>query len=93
MRYADDWVLAISGTREHAETLREEIAEVLSGVGLRLSPEKTLITHIDEGLDFLGWRIQRHRKRGTGKPPAFASCIFLSHWRIPRPSRSAYQHR
>ena len=36
-------------------------------MGLRLSPEKTLITHIDEGLDFLGWRIQRHRKRGTGK--------------------------
>ena len=67
IRYADDWVLAISGTRAHAEALREEIAEVLSGMGLRLSPEKTLITHIDEGLDFLGWRIQRHRKRGTSK--------------------------
>jgi RNA-directed DNA polymerase len=67
IRYADDWVLAISGTRAHAEALREEIAEVLSGRGLRLSPEKTLITHIDEGLDFLGWRIQRHRKRGTSK--------------------------
>jgi len=36
-------------------------------MGLRLSPEKTLITHIDKGLDFLGWRIQRHRKRGTDK--------------------------
>ena len=36
-------------------------------MGLRLSQEKTLITHIDEGLDFLGWRIQRHRKRGTSK--------------------------
>jgi RNA-directed DNA polymerase len=34
---------------------------------LRLSPEKTLVTHIDEGLEFLGWRIQRHRKRGTSK--------------------------
>lgn len=34
---------------------------------MRLSPDKTLITHIDEGLDFLGWRIQRHRKRGTGQ--------------------------
>jgi RNA-directed DNA polymerase len=66
-RFADDWVLAVSGTRAHAEALREEIAGVLSGMGLRLSPEKTLITHIDEGLDFLGWRIQRHRKRGTSK--------------------------
>ena len=41
---------------------------MLAGMGLRLSPEKTLITHIDEGLDFLGWHIQRHRKRGTCKP-------------------------
>jgi RNA-directed DNA polymerase len=35
-------------------------------MGLRLSPDKTLITHIDEGLVFLGRRIQRRRKRGTG---------------------------
>jgi RNA-directed DNA polymerase len=66
-RYADDWCLAVSGTKEHAEALREEIAGVLSTMGLRLSPEKTLVTHIDEGLVFLGWRIQRHRKRGSGK--------------------------
>jgi hypothetical protein len=36
-------------------------------MGLRRSHEKTLITHIDEGLDFLGWRIQRHRKRGSDR--------------------------
>jgi RNA-directed DNA polymerase len=66
-RYADDWCLAVSGTKEHAEALREELAEVLAGMGLRLSPAKTVVTHIDEGLDFLGWRIQRHRKRGTSK--------------------------
>lgn len=66
-RYADDWCLTVSGTKEHAEALRDEIAGVLSTMGLRLSPEKTLVTHIDEGLVFLGWRIQRHRKRGTGK--------------------------
>jgi RNA-directed DNA polymerase len=67
VRYADDWCLAVSGTRAHAEALRDEITGVLTPMGLRLSPEKTLITHIDEGLVFLGWRIQRHRKRGTGK--------------------------
>jgi RNA-directed DNA polymerase len=67
VRYADDWCLTVSGTKEHAEALREEIAVVLSTMGLRLSPEKTLITHIDEGLVFLGWHIQRHRKRGSGK--------------------------
>jgi len=67
VRYADDWCLAVSGTQAHAEALRDEITGVLATMGLRLSPEKTLITHIDEGLVFLGWRIQRHRKRGTGK--------------------------
>lgn len=67
VRYADDWCLMISGTKADAEALRAEIAEVLSTIGLRLSPEKTLITHIEEGLDFLGWRLQRHRKRGTAR--------------------------
>jgi RNA-directed DNA polymerase len=67
VRFADDWVLAVSGTQADAEALRAEATEVLATMGLRLSPEKTLITHIDEGLDFLGWRIQRHRKRGTDR--------------------------
>jgi RNA-directed DNA polymerase len=65
IRYADDWCLTVSGTRADAELLCEEIAVVLSTMGLRLSREKTLVTHIEDGLDFLGWRIQRHRKRGT----------------------------
>jgi RNA-directed DNA polymerase len=65
VRYADDWCLMVNGTREHAEGLRDQIAGVLSTMGLRLSDEKTLITHIDKGLDFLGWRIQRHLKEGT----------------------------
>jgi len=67
VRYADDWCLVVAGTREDAEALREETAGVLSAMGLRLSPEKTLITHIDQGLDFLGWHIQRRRKRGTDR--------------------------
>jgi RNA-directed DNA polymerase len=57
----------VSDTRAHAEAYRKEAADVLSAMGLRLSPEKTAITHIDEGLDFLGWHIQRRRKRGTSK--------------------------
>jgi RNA-directed DNA polymerase len=67
VRYADDWCLMVKGTKADAEALCEEIAEVLSTMGLRLSPDKTLITHIDEGLDFLGWRLQRHRKKGTSR--------------------------
>ena len=65
VRYADDWVVLVAGTRTDAEVLRDEAAAVLSTMGLRLSLEKTRIAHIDEGFDFLGRRIQRHRKRGT----------------------------
>jgi len=67
IRYADDWCLVISGSRSDAEALQEKITRVLATMGLRLSPAKTLITHIDLGLDFLGWRIQRHRKRGSNR--------------------------
>jgi RNA-directed DNA polymerase len=67
IRYADDFVVVIHGERSDAEALRQEVAAVLGTVGLRLSEPKTTIVHIDEGFDFLGWRIQRHRKRGTGK--------------------------
>ncbi|WP_329618698.1 reverse transcriptase domain-containing protein [Streptomyces sp. S465] len=67
IRYADDFAIMVSGTRAHAEALLDEVAEVLSRLGLRLAMDKTRVVRIDEGLDFLGWRIQRHRKRGTSK--------------------------
>ncbi|WP_461019149.1 group II intron maturase-specific domain-containing protein, partial [Streptomyces daliensis] len=67
VRYADDFVVMVSGSRQHAEALWDEVAEVLSPMGLRLSEEKTRVCHIDEGFDFLGFRIQRCRKRGTAK--------------------------
>jgi RNA-directed DNA polymerase len=67
IRYADDWLLLVTGTREHAVEMRDRAAAVLAPMGLRLSEEKTKITHIDEGVDFLGWRIQRHLKRGTNR--------------------------
>ncbi len=67
VRYADDFIVLVKGTRAHAEELRTEVAAVLRPVGLRLSEAKTRIAHIDEGFDFLGYRIQRQTKRGTNK--------------------------
>jgi RNA-directed DNA polymerase len=67
VRYADDWVVMVAGTRADAERLREEAAAVLLPMGLRLSEEKTVIVHIDQGFDFLGMRIQRHRQRGSAR--------------------------
>ena len=65
IRYADDFVIMVKGTREQAEALKEELATVLAKeLKLTLSPAKTLVTHIDEGFDFLGFRIQRKMRNG-----------------------------
>jgi RNA-directed DNA polymerase len=63
VRYADDFVVMIHGTRDDAEALWDEAGSVLAPMGLRLSEEKTRVCHIDEGFDFLGWRIQRRAWR------------------------------
>jgi RNA-directed DNA polymerase len=67
IRYADDFVVLIHGTKDDAEALKGRTATVLAPIGLRLSETKTTIVHIDEGFDFLGFRIQRQQKRGTAK--------------------------
>lgn len=67
VRYADDFVVLVTGEQEHAQAIRAEVAAVLAPVGLRLSPEKTRVVHIDEGFDFLGFTIRRQRKRGSHK--------------------------
>jgi len=67
VRYADDFVVLVTGSRTDAESMREQVATVLAQMGLRLSESKTRVCHIDEGFDFLGFRIQRHRRRGAAK--------------------------
>jgi len=67
VRYADDFVIMVHGTRAHAEGLRHEVEAALSSVGLRLNEDKTSVGHIDEGFEFLGFRIQRQVKRGSNK--------------------------
>jgi RNA-directed DNA polymerase len=67
VRYADDFVIMVFGSKAHADALWEEVSAVLAPMGLRLSEAKTQVCHIDEGFDFLGFRIQRRTKRGTSK--------------------------
>lgn len=67
VRYADDFVVLVNGDRDDTEVLREEIAQVLAPLGLRLSPAKTRVVPMGEGFDFLGFRIQWRRKKGTDK--------------------------
>jgi RNA-directed DNA polymerase len=67
VRYADDFAVLVNGTGQDAESLREDIAGVLTTLGLRLSQSKTRVAHMSEGFSFLGFRIQWRRKRGTDK--------------------------
>ena len=67
VRYSDDFVILMTGTREQAEALRSDTAELLARHGLKLSEAKTLITHVSQGFDFLGFRIQR--KPRVGRAP------------------------
>lgn len=55
------------GTREHAESIRDEVAAVDATIGLRLAKGKTHTVHIDDGFDFLGFRIQRHSQWGSSR--------------------------
>jgi RNA-directed DNA polymerase len=80
IRFADDFVVMVSGERSHAEALREQVTAVLAPLGLRLSLEKTRVIHIDEGFVFLGMHIRRQRKRGTQK-----------YYVYTKPSRKAVQ--
>jgi len=61
-RYADDFLVLCNGTRREAETFKEELAKFLSEeLYLTLSPEKTKITHINDGVRFLGYELKRCR--------------------------------
>jgi len=59
VRYADDWCVFITrATKQYAEALREEIRGFLRReCGLELSVEKTHVTHVRDGYDFLGFRL------------------------------------
>jgi RNA-directed DNA polymerase len=81
VRYADDFVVLVHGTRADAEALREEVTRMITPMGLRLSPAKTQITHMSDGFSFLGFRIQWRLKPGTSKWYVYT---FIDH----RPIRS-----
>lgn len=63
VRYADDFLILTNGPKAEAQALKEEFSQVLSNLGLVLSPSKTLITHANDGLDFLGFHIHRRPQR------------------------------
>ncbi len=46
VRYADDFIVLCNGTKADAQNMKEELRGLLDNMGLKLSEEKTKITHI-----------------------------------------------
>jgi RNA-directed DNA polymerase len=67
VRYADDFVVLCDGKKEQAEAMRQELYGFLkTELKLELSMEKTKVTHVSEGFEFLGYAIDRSIV-GSGK--------------------------
>ena len=68
IRYADDFILGVIGSKEDALRIKEDIKSFLSeSLALELSEEKTLITHTGKSAKFLGYEItvtrNNHQRR------------------------------
>ena len=58
IRYADDMIIT-SRTQEIAKRNRDIVEQFLGSRGLQLHPDKTKVTNIKEGFDFLGFNFRR----------------------------------
>lgn len=63
VRYADDFIVMIKGNKHNVTKIRENIREYLEkSLMLTLNIDKSNITHINDGIEFLGYRIIRKRQ-------------------------------
>jgi RNA-directed DNA polymerase len=67
VRYADD-LIALCHSRAQAEQVQARLAGWLAPRGLGFNQAKTQITHLDQGVDFLGFNIRRYRGKLLTKP-------------------------
>ena len=68
VRYADDFVISGASKRLLEEEVKPLVEHFLKERGLELSQEKTLITHIEEGFDFLGQNVRKYEGKFLMKP-------------------------
>lgn len=68
VRYADDFIITGNSKEWLEQKVRPAVVEFLAERGLVLSPEKTKITHIKDGFDFLGWNIRKYNGKLLMKP-------------------------
>jgi len=64
-RYADDFIVLTNGTHSGTQHMKDEIAEFMQGkLKLELNMEKTHVTHVQDGFDFLGFHMLWRTKKG-----------------------------
>lgn len=67
IRYADDFIVT-AATKEIAEEAKQIVSQFLKGRGVELSEDKTVITHINDGFDMLGWTFRKFKGKLIVKP-------------------------
>ena len=68
IRYADDFIITSISKEMLEQEIMPMVKEFLQARGLTLSEEKTKITHIDEGFDFLGFNVRKYKGTLLIKP-------------------------
>lgn len=77
VRYADDFIITGSSQEQLENEVLPLVREFMAIRGLTLSPEKTHITHINNGFNFLGQNIRRYNGKLIVKPSAKNIQTFL----------------
>ena len=77
VRYADDFIVTCSDRNMLEQTIQPAIQDFLAQRGLSLSEQKTFITHIDKGFDFLGQNIKKYNGKLLIKPAEKNIQVFL----------------
>jgi len=68
VRYADDFIVTGSSKELLEARVKPLVIEFFKARGLELSQEKTRITHIEEGFDFLGQNVRKYNGKFLTKP-------------------------
>ena len=82
VRYADDFIVTCADRSMLENTIQPAIQTFLTQRGLTLSDEKTFITHIDKGFDFLGQNVRKYNGKLLIKPAKKNVKAFLDKVRI-----------
>lgn len=77
VRYADDFIITGKSKELLEDKVKPLVESFMAERGLSLAPEKTKITHINDGFDFLGWNIRKYNGKLLTKPSKKNVLAFL----------------